>query len=206
MQLRFSFALFYVGELYDSTQYPQNGSPPHNIITKRICQKGHQIQKIIIFSLQCNGGSFAVRPAITLQRGIVLSRLGRVDKVEKIESGWGGEQEKKTPGRRHGIHFIILFRFKATAERRQWSSAASKPRLKTCLKLWLHFWMAKVPSHQTCLLRSACRYSGEAAWERFAFAASSNTLRTSRLAPCCMLWLRHRSRSEHVWQSALLAV
>lgn len=134
---------------------------------------------------------------------LIRPKLDVLTKSKNRERLW--ESKKKTPLRRHDIYFIILFRFKATAERRQRSSAASKPRLQTCLKLWLHFWMAKVPSHQICLLRSACRYSGEADWERFVFAASSNTLRTSRLVPCC-LWLRHRSRSGHVWQFALLAV
>ena len=35
----------------------------------------------------------------------------------------------------HFVCFIILLRFKAVAERRQWSSAASKPRRRTCVKL-----------------------------------------------------------------------
>ena len=64
---------------------------------------------------------------------------------------------KKGAHRRHPIHLIILFKFKAVAERRQWSSAASKPRRKTRVKLCPHFWAAKVPSHQICRLRSASR-------------------------------------------------
>lgn len=64
---------------------------------------------------------------------------------------------KKDAHRRHPIHLIILFKFKAVAERRQWSSAASKPRRKTRVKLCPHFWAAKVPSHQICRLRSASR-------------------------------------------------
>ena len=46
---------------------------------------------------------------------------------------------KKDAHRRHLIHLIILFKFKAVAERRQWSSAASKPRRKTRVKLCPHF-------------------------------------------------------------------
>ena len=64
---------------------------------------------------------------------------------------------KKDAYRRHPIHLIILFKFKAVAERRQWSSAASKPRRKTRVKLCPHFWAANVPSHQICRLRSASR-------------------------------------------------
>ena len=67
---------------------------------------------------------------------------------------------KKDAYRRHPIHLIILFKFKAVAERRQWSSAASKPRRKTRVKLCPHFWAANVPSHQNCRLRSASRSSG----------------------------------------------
>ena len=63
--------------------------------------------------------------------------------------------KKKDALRRQPIHLIILLRFKAVAERRQWSSAASKPRRKTRERLWLHFWMAKVPSHQICRFLSA---------------------------------------------------
>ena len=40
---------------------------------------------------------------------------------------------------RHPMYFIILFKFKAVAERRQWSSAASKPRRKMRVKLCPHF-------------------------------------------------------------------
>lgn len=46
---------------------------------------------------------------------------------------------KKDAHRRHPMYFIILFKFKAVAERRQWSSAASKPRRKTRVKLCPHF-------------------------------------------------------------------
>ncbi len=47
--------------------------------------------------------------------------------------------EKKTPYWHHPIHRIILLRFKAVADRRQWSSAASKPRRKMRVKLCPHF-------------------------------------------------------------------
>ena len=48
-------------------------------------------------------------------------------------------RKKKDAYRRHPIHLIILFKFKAVAERRQWSSAASNPRRKTRVKLCPHF-------------------------------------------------------------------
>ena len=65
-------------------------------------------------------------------------------------------RRKKDTFRRQVMAQIILLRFKAVAERRQWSSAASKPRRKTRVKLWHLFWMAKVPSHQICRCLSAC--------------------------------------------------
>jgi len=65
-------------------------------------------------------------------------QVGAVDKVPvhllRAENG-----SKKDAHRRHPIHLIILFKFKAVAERRQWSSAASKPRRKTRVKLCPHF-------------------------------------------------------------------
>ena len=109
MQLRFSFALFYVGELYDSTQYPQNGSPPHNIITNRICQKGHQIQKITISSLQCNGGSFAVRLAITLQRIALLRVLRRDERHLRIASLFRCDLESKKNDTRNHLTLTSVF-------------------------------------------------------------------------------------------------
>ena len=67
-----------------------------------------------------------------------LGHFGAVDKVPdhllRAEKG-----NKKDAYRRHPIHLIILFKFKAVAERRQWSSAASKPRRKTRVKLCPHF-------------------------------------------------------------------
>lgn len=47
--------------------------------------------------------------------------------------------KKKDAPWRHPNHFIILLRFKAVAERRQWSSAAPKPRRKTRVRLCPHF-------------------------------------------------------------------
>ena len=44
---------------------------------------------------------------------------------------------KKDAHRRHPIHLIILFKFKAVAERRQWSSASSNPRRMMRVKLSL---------------------------------------------------------------------
>lgn len=47
--------------------------------------------------------------------------------------------KKKDASWRHHNHFIILLRFKALAERRQWSSATPKPRRKTRVRLCPHF-------------------------------------------------------------------
>lgn len=46
---------------------------------------------------------------------------------------------KKDAFRRQDPYFIIRLRFKAVEERRQWSSAASNPRRKTRVNLWLCF-------------------------------------------------------------------
>ena len=62
---------------------------------------------------------------------------------------------KKDAQRRHAVALIIRFRFIAVAERRQWSSAASKPRRKTRVRLCSRFCAAKVPSHQICRFLSA---------------------------------------------------
>ena len=61
---------------------------------------------------------------------------------------------------RHPMHFIILLRFMAAAESRQWSSAAAIPRRVRRVKLCPRFWIAKVPSHHICRKRSAFLYSG----------------------------------------------
>ena len=83
-------------------------------------------------------------------------KIGRVDKVIYILV-WAN---KKDAMRRHSAYFIILFRFMAAADKRQWSSAASMPRRKTRVKLCPRFCAANVPSHQICRSFSASRYSG----------------------------------------------
>ena len=65
-------------------------------------------------------------------------KLGLLTKCLFIYFKWKNGS-KKDAHRRHPIHLIILFKFKAVAERRQWSSAASKPRRKTRVKLCPHF-------------------------------------------------------------------
>lgn len=47
--------------------------------------------------------------------------------------------DKKDASWRQAPYFISLLRFKAVAERRQWSSAASIPRRKTRVKSCPHF-------------------------------------------------------------------
>ena len=93
-------------------------------------------------------------------QGVIIfaTNFGSVDKVT-VSSIDILPKQKKDAFQRHSIQRIILFKFKAVAERRQWSSAASKPGRKTRVKLWHLFWMAKVPSHQTCRAFRACRYS-----------------------------------------------
>ena len=88
-----------------------------------------------------------------------LTASGHTGAVDKVPDHYYERKKgnKKDAHRRHPIHLIILFKFKAVAERRQWSSAASKPRRKTRVKLCPHFWAANVPSHQICRLRSASR-------------------------------------------------
>ena len=67
---------------------------------------------------------------------------------------------KKDAHRRHPACFIIRFRFNVkVADKRQWSSAASKPRRKTRAALCSRF-AGKRASHQTCRSFSASRYSG----------------------------------------------
>ena len=85
-------------------------------------------------------------------------KMGLLTKWEFSTAEDGRKARKRRPWRQFK-HFIILLRFKATAERRQWSSAASIPRRKMRVKLWPHFCAAKVPSHQICRFFRACRYS-----------------------------------------------
>ena len=47
-----------------------------------------------------------------------------------------GVGSKKDASQRQSRDRIILLRFMTTAERRQWSSSAPKPRRKTAVKLW----------------------------------------------------------------------
>ena len=81
---------------------------------------------------------------------------GAVDKVS-LRSAL---PTKKDALWRHPACFIIRFRFNAVADKRQWSSAASKPRRKTRAKLCSRFCAENEPSHQTCRSFSASRYSG----------------------------------------------
>ena len=82
-----------------------------------------------------------------------LVQFGAVDKVTFILV-WAN---KKDAHWRHPAYFIILFRFNAVADKRQWSSAASKPRRKTRAKLCSRFCAENEPSHQTCRSFSASR-------------------------------------------------
>ena len=82
-----------------------------------------------------------------------LGHFGAVDKVTFILV----LTNKKDAHRRHPACFIIRFRFNAVADKRQWSSAASKPRRKTRAKLCSRFCAENEPSHQTCRSFSASR-------------------------------------------------
>ena len=81
------------------------------------------------------------------------AQLGAVDKVSLCSA----LPTKKDAHRRHPACFIIRFRFNAVADKRQWSSAASKPRRKTRAKLCSRFCAENEPSHQTCRSFSASR-------------------------------------------------
>ena len=88
------------------------------------------------------------------ERGDLTSaQVGAVDKVTFILV----LTNKKDAHRRHPACFIIRFRFNAVADKRQWSSAASKPRRKTRAKLCSRFCAENEPSHQTCRSFSASR-------------------------------------------------
>ena len=86
----------------------------------------------------------------------ILEHFGAVDKVSLRSA----PPTKKDAHWRHPACFIIRFRFNAVADKRQWSSAASKPRRKTRAKLCSRFCAENEPSHQTCRSFSASRYSG----------------------------------------------
>ena len=87
-------------------------------------------------------------------------QLGLVDKSFLCRRDCLHSNKKRDAGGRHPIHLIILLRFMAAAERRQWSSAAAIPRRVRRVRLWPRFWIAKVPSHQICRRRRASLYSG----------------------------------------------
>lgn len=87
------------------------------------------------------------------QLPIYLRQIGAVDKVS-LRSAL---PTKKGALWRHPACFIIRFRFNAVADKRQWSSAASKPRRKTRAKLCSRFCAENEPSHQTCRSFSASR-------------------------------------------------
>lgn len=86
----------------------------------------------------------------------IPGKSGAVDKVSLCSA----LPTKKDAHRRHPACFIIRFRFNAVADKRQWSSAASKPRRKMRAKLCSRFCAENEPSHQTCRSFSASRYSG----------------------------------------------
>lgn len=67
-----------------------------------------------------------------------VSRVGLLTKcLMKIRSRqWDNKKDARW---RHFMFHIMRFRFKAVAERRQWSSAASKPRRKRRVKLCIRF-------------------------------------------------------------------
>lgn len=94
-----------------------------------------------------------LREVLTAAKTAVRENYGAVDKVTFILV----LTNKKDAHRRHPACFIIRFRFNAVADKRQWSSAASKPRRKTRAKLCSRFCAENEPSHQTCRSFSASR-------------------------------------------------
>ena len=112
------------------------------------------------FGLNCKDESLDFEAAMNTQICPYTQRVctkmrksGAVDKVTFILV-WAN---KKDAHWRHPAYFIILFRFNAVADKRQWSSAASKPRRKTRAKLCSRFCAENEPSHQTCRSFSASR-------------------------------------------------
>ena len=101
-------------------------------------------------------GIVSNQPIINPEVSKSLSQIGAVDKVSLCSA----LPTKKDAHRRHPACFIIRFRFNAVADKRQWSSAASKPRRKMRAKLCSRFCAENEPSHQTCRSFSASRYSG----------------------------------------------
>lgn len=123
-----------------------------------------ELQRILTAS-QNNALTFFVGAGVSALSGAptwkelihaISDKKGAVDKVTFILV-WAN---KKDAHRRHPACFIIRFRFNAVADKRQWSSAASKPRRKTRTKLCSRFCAENEPSHQTCRSFSASRYSG----------------------------------------------
>lgn len=88
--------------------------------------------------------SCLLRPIFSVCRQNARESIAGMDEGKKKDALW-----------HHTVHFIILFRFNAVAERRQWSSAASNPRRRPRARLCPHFWVAKVLSLQICRLRRA---------------------------------------------------
>ena len=123
-----------------------------------------ELQRILTAS-QNNALTFFVGAGVSALSGAptwkglihaISDKKGAVDKVTFILV-WANQKDAHW---RHPAHFIILFRFNAVADKRQWSSAASKPRRKTRAKLCSRFCAENEPSHQTCRSFSASRYSG----------------------------------------------
>ena len=120
-----------------------------------------ELQRILTAS-QNNALTFFVGAGVSALSGAptwkelihaISDKKGAVDKVTFILV-WAN---KKDAHRRHPACFIIRFRFNAVADKRQWSSAASKPRRKTRAKLCSRFCAENEPSHQTCRSFSASR-------------------------------------------------
>lgn len=113
-------------------------------------------------------------------------------------------QPKRRPIRRHPIYFIILFRFKAVAERTQWSSAP----LNLVAKCGLNY--DPISGWQMCLhtkSAAAAELAGTpVSPPRFFCATPSKTLRVSRLALSFRLSSRHHFFIEQFWQSVWLAL
>ena len=100
--------------------------------------------------------SYACENTVMVHIRRIREKIGAVDKVSLCSA----LPTKKDAHWRHPAYFIIRFRFNAVADKRQWSSAASKPRRKTRAKLCSRFCAENEPSHQTCRSFSASRYSG----------------------------------------------
>ena len=93
--------------------------------------------------------------------------------------------------------------FNAIADKRQWASAASCPRLYRLLKLCRAFCAEKLRSHHICLIFRIWVCIAVPSLSRHFFTASSKIF--TRRVRFCAWALKHRLDMAQLWQSSLSA-